>query len=508
MTNADIARIFDHIATMLEMDGANVFRVRAYREGARVIEQLAEPAAVLSQTEGRLREIKGIGKDLEGKIRDLAATGTTEVYRDLTKKYPPSLMELTELQGLGPKRVKLLFEKLGIRGREDLAKAARNGTLRDVPGFGETVEKNILKSLAATEAAPTTRVVLHAAWRVGHELLGAIRKVRGVERAELAGSFRRRRETIGDLDMLVCGGDVEDVMTAFTSHAFVAEVLARGDTRSAVKLGNGLQVDLRLVPLESFGAAMLYFTGSKSHNIELRKIALEKDMSLNEYGLTRGEKVVAARTEEEVYKALGMDWIPPELREAGNEIALARAGKLPVLVTEEDLRGDLHMHTDRSDGAATLLEMVRASKERGYAYCAITDHSKALGMTRGFDAERVRQSVGEIEEVRRQVPGIEVLHGLEVDILADGELDMDDDTLALLDWVIVSLHRACGSRKTSSPSACCARSTTRRCARWATRAAARSASARARTWTGSVCSRAPPSAASRWRSTPSPTAST
>ena len=269
----------------------------------------------------------------------------------------------------------------------------------------------------------------------------------GVDRVELAGSFRRRRETVGDLDVLVTGGDVEAVTKAFTGHSYVAEILAQGGTRSSVKLGNGLQVDLRHVPVESFGAALLYFTGSKAHNIELRKIAIDQGMSLSEYGLTRGETVVAARTEEDVYQALGMDWIPPELREAGDEIALARAHRLPVLITQEDMRADLHMHSDRSDGKDTLRVMIQAAKDRGYEYCAITEHSKALGMTRGFDADRVRQSVGEVEEVRRQVPGIRVLHGLEVDILANGDLDLDDDTLDLLDWVVVSIHSSLNQPK-------------------------------------------------------------
>ena len=440
MTNAEIARVFSHIATMLEMDGENPFRVRAYREGARVIESLAEPAAMLAQTEGRLQEIKGIGKDLEQKIRDLAATGTTDLYDRLTRKYPPSLVALTEVQGLGPKRVKALFEQLGIKSREDLEQAARAGRLHELAGFGETVEKNILRALTAATAVSSGRMLLHGAWGVAHELAGVVEKVKGVERIELAGSFRRRKETVGDLDLLVCGGRADDVMEAFTTHHYVAEVLGRGETKSSVKLGNGLQVDLRLVPLESFGAALLYFTGSKQHNIELRKLAIDRGMSLNEYGLTKGERVVAARTEEEVYRALGLDWIPPELREAGGEIELARAGWLPKLVEERDLRADLHMHTTRSDGRDTLVDMVRAARESGYEYCAITEHSKALGMTSGFDEARVRESVHEIEEVRRAVPGIRVLHGLEVDILADGRLDLEDEALDLLDWVIVSLH--------------------------------------------------------------------
>jgi len=265
-------------------------------------------------------------------------------------------------------------------------------------------------------------------------------KVKGVERVEIAGSFRRRCETIGDLDLIACGGSAEDVMGAFVAFPAVAGVLGRGDTKSSVKLGTGLQVDLRLVPGASFGAAMLYFTGSKSHNIELRRIALDKGWSLNEYALTEGEKVIAGRTEEEIYRALGMAWIPPELREAHDEIERAIAGTLPVLVELDDIAGDLHMHTDRTDGKDTLDAMAEACIARGYRYCAITDHSKALPMIRGFDDARVFASAQEIAALRKRHPEIAILHGLEVDILADGTLDLGDEALAALDWVIVSLH--------------------------------------------------------------------
>ncbi len=440
MTNAQIAAVFDQVATMLEMDGANPFRIRAYREGARVIAELAEPAATLALTEGRLQQVKGIGKDLEQKIRELVTTGETQVHSDLSKKFPPTLVELTQLQGLGPKRVKQLFDALGVRGRDDLEQAARAGRLRELPGFGATIEAKILKAIEATAAAPSGRVLIHGAWAVAHELRDAVLAVPGVERVELAGSFRRRRESVGDLDLVVCGGTADAVMTAFTTHAYVAELLGRGDTKSSVRLGNGLQVDLRHVPEKSFGAALLYFTGSKQHNIELRQLAIDLGLSLNEYALTRGDRVVAAATEEDVYRALGLAWIPPELREAGREIEMARDGTLPRLIEEDDLCADLHMHSNRSDGRDSLADMVRAARDYGYEYCAITEHSAALGMTRGFDEARVRQSVGEIAAVRREVPGIHVLHGLEVDILADGQLDLDDETLHLLDWVVISLH--------------------------------------------------------------------
>jgi len=440
VTNAEIARVFSHVAVMLELDGANPFRVRAYREAARVIGASVDAIAVLAPQPGVLEELPGIGKDIAGKIREVCATGSTPIYAELQQKYPLTVVELTDLQGLGPKRVATLFTVLGVRTRDDLEKAARDGRLRTLPGFGEKVEQNVLKAIASA-AKWAGRLSLAAAWPLAHALADAVMRVEGVTQVEIAGSFRRRKDTIGDVDLVVCGGSTEAVMERFVTHPSVAEVLGRGDTKSSVKLGMGLQVDLRHVPESAFGAALLYFTGSKEHNIELRRIAIERGMSLNEYGLTRGEEVVASRTEADIYRALGIDqWIPPELREARGEIDLAREGRLPDLVDLKDVRADLHMHTTRSDGRDSIETMIRACRDRGYEYAAITEHSKALPMAYGFDAARVRQSIGEIEAVRKQFPDFPILHGLEVDILGDGALDLDDATLALLDWVVISIH--------------------------------------------------------------------
>jgi DNA polymerase (family X) len=436
MTNADIAQVFARLATMLEIDGANPFRVRAYREAARVIGEMLEPAE--KKDAAALEELPGIGKDLAAKIRDVVDTGTTAMFEEMKKKVPLEVVALTELQGMGPKRVKTLLER-GIKDLDALERAAKAGELRELSGFGETLEKKVLKAIESAHRAGG-RMLLAAAWPVAEALRARLRQVPGVTQVEVAGSFRRRKETIGDLDLLVSGGGVEAVMDALIRYPEVAEVLGRGDTKSSVRLRSGLQVDLRLVPERSFGAASLYFSGSKEHNIELRKIAIEKGWSLNEYGLTRQDEVIAGRTEAEVYRKLGMDWIPPELREARDEIALAMAGRLPRLIEPEDVRADLHMHTDRSDGRETLETMIAAARERGYGYCAITEHSQSLAMAQGFDTERVRRSIGEIATARKAVPGIHVLHGLEVDILGDGSLDLDDEGLGLLDWVIVSLH--------------------------------------------------------------------
>ena len=438
VTNAEIARIFARVATMLEMENSNPFRVRAYREAARVIDAMPEPVEALVAEAGRLEGLRGIGKDLAQKIRDIASSGTTAVYEELQTRIPAGVVELTELQGLGPKRAKLLFTSLGVQSLADLESAAKAGKLRELPGFGEKVEQNVLRALASATRS-SGRLLLAGAWPVATALADHLRAVPGVSQVENAGSFRRRKETVGDLDLLATGGEAQAVMEAFVSHRFVAEVLGRGDTKSSVRLGNGLQVDLRHVPPESFGAALLYFTGSKEHNIELRKIAIEKGMSLNEYGLTRGDEVVAGRSEEEIYRSLGLTWIPPELRESVGDIEWARTGTLPRLIEEKDLVADLHLHTDRTDGRDTLETMVRAVRDRGYAYCAITDHSRAAGGF-GFDEARVRQSVEEIAGVRKQFPEVRILHGLEVDILGDGALDLSDDGLALLDWVLVSLH--------------------------------------------------------------------
>ena len=441
MTNAEIARVFARIATGLEIDGANPFRVRAYQEAARVIESHPEPIARLAKSEGGLERIRGIGKDLAQKIRDVATTGTTALYDEVTQKYPAEVLELTEIPGLGPKRVKVMFDTLGVRTRADVEQAARAGKIRDLPKFGETVEQKILAALAvAASSTATGRTGLLAAWTAAEALADVVRRVPGVTQVEIAGSVRRRRDTVGDLDLLAAGGDAEAVATAFATHPYVVDVIGRGATKTSVKLASGLQADLRHVPEKSLGAALLYFTGSKAHNIELRRIAIDKGWSLNEYGLTEDGRVVASRTEEEIYRALGLAWIPPEMREALGEIALAARGALPRLIDVPDLRADLHTHTDRSDGAGTLEQMVHAARALGYTYYAVTDHSKYFTADGVPDADGIRRSAADIARIQREVPGIRLLHGMELDVRPDGTLDLDDDAIALLDWVIVSVH--------------------------------------------------------------------
>ncbi|TMQ69911.1 MAG: hypothetical protein E6K80_10180 [Candidatus Eisenbacteria bacterium] len=346
MTNNDLSKFFSRLATMLEIDGANPFRVRAYREAARVLSELLEPASLLKVEE--LKGLPGVGADLAGKIRDVIDTGTTAVFEEAKQKIPLEVVALTELQGVGPKRVKMLLER-GIRNRDQLEKAARAGELRSLPGFGATLEKKIVQAIESA-ARGGARLLLAEAWPVADALVARVREVPGVTQVEAAGSFRRRKETVGDLDILASGGDPEQVMERLTGYDQVAEVLGRGPTKSSVRLASGLQVDLRLVPEEGFGAALLYFTGGKPHNIELRKIAIDKGWMLNEYGLFHEGACIAGRTEDEVYRALGMAWIPPELRESRGELEAAADGTLPQLLEEGDLRGDLHCHTTLSDG--------------------------------------------------------------------------------------------------------------------------------------------------------------
>jgi DNA polymerase (family 10) len=439
MTNAEIAKVFDRIATMLEIEDANPFRVRAYREAARVLEVHGESIAGIAAEPGKLEGLKGIGKDIAQKIRDVVSTGSTAIYQELQSRIPLDVLPITELQGLGPKRVRTLMKELNVRSVADLETAVKAGQLKGLPGFGEKVEQNVLKALSA-RGESGARMLLADVWDIAHTLQAHLRAIKGVKQVEIAGSFRRRKETIGDLDLVACGGKADAVMEAFVTHPSVAGLLGRGDTKSSVKLGNGLQVDLRHVPEASYGAALLYFTGSKSHAIEIRKIAVAKGWSLNEYGLTEGERVIASRTEEEIYRALGMAWIPPELRESNGEVEQAIAGTLPVLIEPGDLVADLHMHTTRTDGKHSLDQMVEACMKLGYRYIAITEHSKALPMITGFDDARVFESAKEIGALRTRFPGIAILHGLEVDILADGSLDLGEEALAALDWVIVSLH--------------------------------------------------------------------
>ena len=437
--NADIAAALDEIADLLEIGGENPFRIRAYRNASRTIGDAGRELRELVEAGEPLTAIAGIGADLSRTITEYIATGRLRFLEELKAKFPPGICDLLRVQGLGPKRVKILWKELGIDSFEALGKVAQEGRIRDLKGFGEKSEQNILLALR-TRADDGKRfrrasVVVHAE-AISSRLLA----VPGVRRLEQAGSFRRGRETVGDLDLLVEADDAAPVMEAFVTFDEVRQVLAHGPTKSTVVLRNGLQVDLRVVPAESFGAALNYFTGSKAHNVALRALAQKAGLKLNEYGLFRGEAAVAGRTEEDIYAALGLGYVEPELREDRGEVDAAAGGYLPRLVAEGDLRGDLHSHTTWSDGAASIREMAEAAQARGYEYLAVTDHSKRLTVANGLDEARLLKQLDEIDEVNAGLRGLTLLKGIEVDILEDGALDLSDAVLDRLDVVVGSVH--------------------------------------------------------------------
>jgi DNA polymerase (family 10) len=440
MQNPDIARLFDEVADLLEIQDANPFRVRAYRNAARAVRDYPEPLADLVRAGTKdLTEIPGIGEDLAEKITTIVTTGTLPLHQQLAAKLPPGLLDLLRIPGLGPKRVKLLHQRLKVKSAADLAAALAAGKVRALKGFGPKMEEKIRTGLAQAQVTER-RLLLHEAEAQAQAIVAHLRAGGGIREIEVAGSYRRRRETVGDLDVLVTCADSAAVMDRFVAYGEVAEVVSKGETRATVRLRNGLQVDLRAVAPAAYGAALMYFTGSKAHNIELRKVAQERGYKLNEYGLFKGTRRVAGKTEHEVYAKLGLDWIPPELREARGEVALAREHRLPVLVERTDIRADLQMHTSATDGQATLAEMAEAARALGYEYIAITDHSKRVTMAHGLDPKRLREQWRAVEAWNAANPGLTILKSVELDILESGKLDLPDDVLAEADYVVATVH--------------------------------------------------------------------
>jgi len=440
MQNPDIARLFDEVADLLEIQDANPFRVRAYRNAARTIRDFPESLADLVRAGTKdLTEIPGIGEDLAEKIAEIVATGELKLHRQLAAKLPAGLLDLLRIPGLGPKRVKLLHKKLKVKSAADLARALDGGKIQKLKGFGPKMEEKIRAGLGQAQVTEH-RLLLNEAETQANALVEYVKAGGGVQEIAVAGSYRRRRETIGDLDVLVTSSDSPKVMARFVQYPEVAKILSQGGTRATVKLRGGLQVDLRAVEPPAYGAALLYFTGSKAHNIELRKIAQEHSYKLNEYGLFKGTRRVAGATEVEIYAKLGLDWMPPELREARGEIALAREHKLPTLVTLQDMRGDLQMHTNATDGQATIDEMAHAARALGYQYIAITDHSKRVTMAHGLDAKRLREQWRGIDERNGASRGFTILKSIELDILENGKLDLPDDVLAEADYIVATIH--------------------------------------------------------------------
>jgi len=437
--NDEIARVFEEIADLLEIEEANPFRVRAYRNAARTVSTLGvELSELLSRGED-LTRLQGIGKDLAAKIREMVESGHVAALDKLHHEVPASLEALLQIPGLGPKRVKALYQELGIKSIEQLRRAASAGRLRALSGFGEKTEQTILDNLAAHREVER-RYLRSVASLYATALHEYLQKLNGVKQVVVAGSYRRGKETVGDLDILVTTNDEAAAMARFTDYDEVAEVISSGHTRSTVRLRNDLQVDLRVVPPESFGAALHYFTGSKAHNIQLRRLGQQQGLKINEYGVFRGEKRIAGDSEASVFKSVGLHYIEPELREGGGEIEAARKGKLPQLVERDDLNGDLHAHTSATDGNANLKTMALAAKARGMEYLAITDHSQRLTIARGLDSKRLREQLAAIDELNGELKGITLLKGCEVDILADGTLDLPDEILSELDLVVGAVH--------------------------------------------------------------------
>jgi len=461
MDNADIARVLDEVADLLEIDGANPFRIRAYRNAVRTLETQTASLCHAVEEGQDLTELQGIGKEMASHVAELCRNGHLDLHQELLERVPGGLTDVMRLPGVGPKKARKLWQELDIASVDELEKAAQAGKVREIEGFGERSEQKILSGIQDFRHH-VARVRLDEADRHIAPLLAHLRDADGVDRVEVAGSYRRRKETVGDLDVLAITGDdatAAAVMQRLRDYDQVSDVVMSGDTRSSVLLRSGLQVDLRVLPPASYGAAMVYFTGSKEHNVRLRQRGVERGLRISEYGVfevdeeaekqaqkkggerdpTAGKRVAGA-DEEEVYAAVGLPWIPPELREDRGEIAAAEKGALPHLVTLDDIRGDLQMHSTWSDGKNSIEEMIEACAARGYEYMALTDHSKALAMTGGMDAAKLRRQWKEMDEVVGRHPEIRLLRSMEVDILADGSLDLEDEMLEKLDLVLISVH--------------------------------------------------------------------
>lgn len=440
MRNVEFALIFREISLYLEMQGVQ-FKPRAYEKVAYTLEAMEEPLAEIYQRGGikALREVPGVGEAIAEKIEEIIQTGKLTYYEELRRKTPVDIRALTAIEGVGPKMVKVLYEKLEVKDVSDLERVAQIGKIRGLPQFGEKMEQKILRGIEFLKQG-SGRVTLGAALPLILEIHGRLRELSDVDEVEVAGSIRRRKETVGDADILAISSRPEKVMDYFVSMPEVAHVLGKGKTKAMIKLKNGLDVDLRVVPEESFGAALNYFTGSKDHNVALRRIAQEKGLKLNEYGLFRGSQRIAGKTEEEIYKVLGLSFIPPEIREDQGEIEAAKKGEIPDLVGYQDLRGDLQIQTTWTDGANSIEEMAEEARRLGLEYIAITDHTKGLAMTGGSDEKKLLRQMATIEKINRSLKGITVLKGAEVNINKDGSLDIKDEVLAELDVVGIAVH--------------------------------------------------------------------
>lgn len=443
MTNHEIARMLQETADLMEIAGEDGFRIRSYRNAASVVEGYPEPiSAIVNDPDKKITDVPGIGKGIASALEEIEKRGSFERRDQMLELYPPTALELLRIQGLGPKSIRVLFDTFRVSTIDGLEKLCQEQKIRELPRMGAKLEEKILRSIAQYRQR-AGRFLLSFANGVAEELSSFLLSIDGVEQVTPAGSLRRGKETVGDLDLLATGPGAEAAIAQFVKHPRVHEVLGQGENKASVRYGlEGLQVDLRALHKDHYGAALQYFTGSKEHNIHLRTRAQKMGMTLSEYSLTRidTKETVASATEEEIYAALGLAWIPPELRENQGEIEAAETGKLPNLVTLGDIRGDLHMHTIESDGRMTLEEMALAARDLGYEYIAITDHSKALAMANGLDEKRAVEFAARVREMDQRDLGIRVFSGLECDIKRDGEMDLSEDALAELDFVVGSVH--------------------------------------------------------------------
>ncbi len=440
MKNLELARVFDELAELLEFKGENPFKLRAYHNASRALQNLAEDIEVVAR-EGRLQEIPGVGEGIAKKIVEYLETGRMAKYEEARKGLPEGVLRMMQIPGLGPKTIALVAKQLGIDNLDKLEAAVREGRLRKLPGLGAKKEENILRGIELLRSG-AQRIPLGEAWPIVEEIVGKLKSALGLEDIVPAGSLRRMKETIGDIDILAAASDGGRVIQKFVKGPWVKKVLAAGETKGSVIAHGDRQVDLRVVPKHSFGAALQYFTGSKDHNIKLRDLARKKGLKINEYGLFRGDKRIGGKTEQEIYSKLGLDWMDPALREDRGEIEAAAKHRLPKIICADDIKGDLHVHSDWSDGKNTIEEMAQAARARGYAYLCISDHSPALKVFGGLTEKDLAGKLKEIAEVRRKVKDIRILSGVEVDIKPDGSLDYPDDLLARIDVVTASVHSA------------------------------------------------------------------
>jgi DNA polymerase (family 10) len=446
MKNRDIARILDRIGDVLEFKGENVFKVNAYRRAARALDDLAEDVQAIKE-QGRLRQIPGIGSGMAEKVEEYLSTGKIGKHEELTKDLPPRLMDLLNIPGLGPKTLQLAYERLGVRDLEDLKRVIADGNLAGLPGMGAKKVENIQKGIEHLMGS-RQRIPLGVAYPLVQTIVGELEKIAGVSRVSAAGSLRRMRETIGDIDILATGKKGAVIIEEFCQLPLVERILAQGDTKGSVIVEGGTQVDLRVVEEAAYGAALQYFTGSKDHNIKLREMAKAGGLKISEYGVFKGQRKLSGKTEEEVYKVLGLPLIPPELREDRGEIEAGLKGDLPELVEAKKILGDLHVHSEFSDGASTLEEIAAEGKDLGYKYVAICDHSRSVKYAGGLSADRLERQGEEIRRLNSKLKGIQLLAGSEVDIKGDGSLDFPDRLLEKLDIVLAAIHQGFKQRVT------------------------------------------------------------